>query len=52
MGDALPYKGVSIFLALTGVALIVAWLPDIINSLVSGRPLGRYLCNQLRDGKS
>jgi hypothetical protein len=39
MGDALPYKGIYIFLALTGIALIVAWLPDIINSLVTGRSL-------------
>ncbi|MFT5872470.1 MAG: hypothetical protein ACI8WT_001401 [Clostridium sp.] len=39
MGDALPYKGINIFLALTGIALIVAWLPDIINSLVAGRSL-------------
>ncbi|MBZ9608188.1 hypothetical protein G9F73_010265 [Clostridium estertheticum] len=40
MGDVLPYKGIYIFLALTGSALIVAWLPDIINSLVLGRSLG------------
>lgn len=39
MGDALPYKGIYIFLALTGIALIVAWLPDIINSLVIGHSL-------------
>lgn len=39
MGDALPYKAIYIFLALTGIALIVAWLPDIINSLVIGRSL-------------
>lgn len=39
MGDTLPYKGINIFLALTGIALIVAWLPDIINSLVTGRSL-------------
>lgn len=39
MGDELPYKGIYIFLALTGIALIVAWLPDIINSLVSGGSL-------------
>lgn len=32
-------KGVYVFLYLTGTALIVAWLPDIISSLVSGRPL-------------
>jgi len=40
MGDALPYKGINIFLALTAIALIVAWLPDIISSLVTGRSLG------------
>jgi hypothetical protein len=39
MGGALPYKEIYIFLALTGIALIVAWLPDIINSLVTGRSL-------------
>lgn len=39
MGDKLPYKGIYIFLALTGIALIAAWLPDIINSLVLGRSL-------------
>jgi len=39
MGDAIPYRGIYIFLALTGVALIVAWLPDIVNSLVAKRPL-------------
>lgn len=39
MGDALPYKGIYIFLALTGIALIVAWLPDIINSLMIGHSL-------------
>jgi hypothetical protein len=39
MGDALPFKGIYIFLALSGIALIVAWLPDIISSLVAGRSL-------------
>lgn len=39
IGDALPYKGIYVFLALTGIALIVAWLPDIINSLVIGKSL-------------
>jgi hypothetical protein len=37
--DKLPFKGIYVFLALTGIALIVAWLPDIINSLVAGRSL-------------
>lgn len=37
--DKLPFKGIYVFLALTGIALIVAWFPDIINSLVAGRSL-------------
>ena len=36
MGDKLPIKGIYIFLLLTGISLIVAWLPDIIKSLVLG----------------
>ncbi|WP_258879990.1 hypothetical protein [Clostridium estertheticum] len=40
MGIALSFKGINILLALIGIALIVAWLPDIINSLVIGRYLG------------
>jgi hypothetical protein len=39
MGDALPFKGIYIFLTLSGIALIVAWLPDIISSLVAGGSL-------------
>jgi len=39
MGDTLPFKGIYIFLTLIGSALIIAWLPDIINSLVIGRSL-------------
>jgi len=39
MGNTLPFKGIYIFLILTGIALIVAWLPDIINSLVLGHSL-------------
>lgn len=35
----LPRKGINIFLVFTGVALIVAWLPDIINSLIQHRSL-------------
>jgi hypothetical protein len=35
----LPYRGFYIFLFLTGVALIVAWLPDIIGSLLKGSSL-------------
>ncbi|WP_242851382.1 hypothetical protein [Clostridium sp. DMHC 10] len=32
---SLPYKGIYIFLALSGAALIAAWLPDIITSLIA-----------------
>lgn len=39
MGDKLPLKGIYVFLLLTGISLIVAWLPDIIKSLVLGRSL-------------
>lgn len=39
MGNKLPYKGIYVFLILTGICLIVAWLPDIIKSLVLGRSL-------------
>jgi hypothetical protein len=39
MGNTLPYKGIYVFLALTGIALIIAWLPDIISSLIAGRSL-------------
>ncbi len=35
----LPYKGINVFLVLTGIALIIAWLPDIITALVANRPL-------------
>ncbi|MEN6460172.1 MAG: hypothetical protein ABFC94_02220 [Syntrophomonas sp.] len=37
--QTLPYKGIYTFLALTGVALFVAWLPDIISALISKRSL-------------
>lgn len=39
MGDKLPFRGIYVFLLLTGISLIVAWLPDIIKSLVLGRSL-------------
>lgn len=39
MKNNLPLKGIYIFLALVGAALIVAWLPDIVTSLISGRSL-------------
>lgn len=32
-------KGIKVFLVLTGVALVVAWLPDIIPTIFSGEPL-------------
>lgn len=31
-----PTKGLGIFLVLSGIALIVAWLPDIIPSMING----------------
>lgn len=37
--NKIPKRGVSVFLILIGVALIAAWLPDIITSLVRGRAL-------------
>jgi hypothetical protein len=37
--NTLPYRGVYTFLTLTGIALFVAWLPDIISSLINKRPL-------------
>jgi hypothetical protein len=39
MGDKLSVKGIYVFLLLTGISLIVAWLPDIIKSLALGRSL-------------
>jgi hypothetical protein len=39
IGDKLPLKGIYVFLLLTGIFLIVAWLPDIIKSLILGRSL-------------
>jgi len=35
----LPTKGLKIFLILAGVALFIAWLPDIIPTLFSGKSL-------------
>lgn len=32
-------KGISIFLILTGIALVIAWMPDIISSIFSGGTL-------------
>lgn len=34
-----PGKGLQSFLVLCGVALVVAWLPDIVPTLLSGEPL-------------
>lgn len=39
VGNEIPFRGIYIFLSLIGVALIVAWLPDIIGSLATGRSL-------------
>jgi hypothetical protein len=37
--NVLPYKGIYAFLAVTGIALFIAWLPDIISALQASRPL-------------
>ncbi len=37
--NVLPYKGIYAFLAVTGIALFIAWLPDIISALMASRPL-------------
>lgn len=34
-----PTKGLSIFLVVSGIALIVAWLPDVIPSMIDGGTL-------------
>lgn len=36
---ALPFTGFNVFLVLTGAALILAWMPDIIPALASGGSL-------------
>lgn len=33
-------KGMTIFLTISGICLFVAWLPDIVVSLINGKPLG------------
>lgn len=38
-GKPLPMKGITVFLIVTGLALFIAWLPDIIASLLSAKPL-------------
>jgi len=35
----IPTKGINVFLILSGIALIVAWMPDIIPTLFTGRPI-------------
>ncbi|MHB8962881.1 MAG: hypothetical protein ACYC5K_06975 [Saccharofermentanales bacterium] len=35
----LPSRGISVFLILSGISLIIAWLPDIIPTIISGTPL-------------
>jgi hypothetical protein len=37
--NVLPYKGIYAFLAVMGIALFIAWLPDIISALQASRPL-------------
>lgn len=32
-------KGLKLFLAITGLALVIAWLPDIVPTILSGRPI-------------
>ncbi|HOI44043.1 MAG TPA: hypothetical protein PLX50_00370 [Candidatus Aminicenantes bacterium] len=39
VAPALPYKGIYVFLALTGTVLFAAWLPDIISALLANRSL-------------
>lgn len=38
-GKPLLMKGISVFLVVTGLALFLAWMPDIIASLISSEPL-------------
>lgn len=35
----LPTRGIRIFLTLSGISLLIAWLPDIIPTIFSGKPL-------------
>lgn len=35
----LPSKGISIFLIISGISLFIAWLPDIIPTIISGTSL-------------
>jgi len=38
-GKPLPLKGITVFLIVTGLALFIAWMPDIIASLLAAKPL-------------
>jgi uncharacterized membrane protein len=35
----LPTRGITLFLILSGIALFIAWLPDIIPTIINGTPL-------------
>ncbi|MES2766982.1 MAG: hypothetical protein V4642_13995 [Bacteroidota bacterium] len=39
ISESMRFKGVTVFLVFTGIALLLAWLPDIITALQAGRPL-------------
>lgn len=39
VGWKLPSRGIRIFLILSGISLLIAWLPDIIPTIFSGKPL-------------
>ena len=36
--EKVSYRGIYIFLGFTGIALFLAWMPDIISSIIKGRP--------------
>lgn len=39
VAPSLTTKGLIVFLIISGLSLFIAWLPDIIESLIKGRPL-------------
>lgn len=39
LGESIPFKGIYIFSIISSVALFVAWLPDIIGSILAGSTL-------------
>ncbi len=39
LGESIPFKGIYSFSILSSVALFVAWLPDIISSILAGNTL-------------